>query len=70
MVGRAVRELLRLGARIAVALVIYDLVRSVVIGPSGAAVVAQVAGGLLAGAITIIIGKFLYDTFIPVSRTP
>jgi hypothetical protein len=70
MAGRAVREVLRLGARIAVALVIYDLMRGVAIGPPGAAVIAQVAGGLLAGAITIIIGKFLYDTFIPVSRTP
>jgi hypothetical protein len=70
MAGRAVREVLRLGARIAVALVIYDLMRGVALGPPGAAVIAQVAGGLLAGALTIIIGKFLYDTFIPVSRTP
>jgi len=71
MVGRAVQELLRLGGRVAVALVVYDLVLGVAIAytPS-AAVVAQLAGGLLAGAITIIIGKLLYDTFIPTSRTP
>ena len=78
MFARALAGLLRLGTRLAVAIVAYDIVRTTMIspaashafGPAAVAVLAQLAGGVLAGAITIIVGKFLYDTFLPVSRAP
>jgi hypothetical protein len=77
MIARALAGLLRLGARVTVAIVAYDLARTMLIppaanhsfGPTTVAVLAQLAGGLLAGAITILVGKFLYDTFLPISRS-
>jgi hypothetical protein len=68
MIRHVLASLLRLGARLTVVWVAYDLWTSMVIGPAGMATLAQVAGGVLAGAVTIIIGKFLYDTFLPISR--
>ncbi len=78
MISRTLVGLLRLGARVAVAFVVYDVARTMLIppaathafGPTTVAILAQLTGGLLAGAITILVGKFLYDTFLPVSRTP
>jgi hypothetical protein len=68
--GRGLVALLRACARLVVAFVVYDLVRGIAIGPVGVLILAQVAAGLFAGAVTIIVGKFLYDTFLPHPRTP
>ena len=82
MVTRALTGFLRLGSRLAVAFIVFDFVRTGAIpsaaaalglefaesDPSTVALLAQLAGGLLAGAITIIVGKGLYDTFLPVAR--
>lgn len=70
MIRRAIGGGVRLVARVAIALVCYDLAWPALSTSPDAATLSQVAGGVLAGLITILTGKFLYDTFLPLPRTP